>query len=133
MLVVGRWIGIEEAGSQMAHYIWVQAAGVLAYGALAALFGLITRKFALLGIIYGLVVEFGIARLPTDLNAISIRRHLMELLSSRDAFQRILDFDHSGHLIPLGALAIITAALLLAGCLIITLREYSHAEEMHKD
>src|SRR5262249_32116008 len=62
---------VPGVGSMMALFFGAQVLAVLAWGALSALLGLITRRYMVLGIVYGFVVEMGIGRIPTNINSLS--------------------------------------------------------------
>ena len=131
---VGIGLDIPDIGPMMSLYLPVQALGIAAFGSLAALLGLLTKKYIPLGILYGVVVEFGIYNLPTNLNNISIRRHLSEMLAQNATLSERLDVvAESGAALLALILLAGTALLLAAGAALFSLREYSHSEEMQKD
>lgn len=104
----------------------------LAYGALSALLGMLHRRFLVLGAVYGLVVEVGIGQIPTNINHLSINRHLRTLLANLGPFQDTYGWSAEGTLTSV--LVLTMAPVILAGlaAALFTWREYHYSEEMHK-
>ena len=132
LLLAGRIAGAEDAFSAAPIILGAQFLAVLAYGALSALLGLLHRRYLVVGAIYGLVVEVGIGQIPTNVNTLSINRHLRTILANNTRFQEI--FDWSNEKTWLSVLILIAAGFLFCGLasLMFTLMEYHHSEEMQK-
>lgn len=130
--LVGVWLGIPDAASLIALLAAVQFLAVLAFGALAALIGLITQKYLVAGIVYGFIVEFGIGRIPTNINVLSISRHLKTFLAWNSDLVSRYQWDTEGTWFSLIMVLVGTALFLLIGALLFTFKECQHAEEMQK-
>ena len=130
--LVGVWLGIPGAASLIALLAAVQFLAVLAFGALASLIGLITQKYLVAGIVYGFIVEFGIGKIPTNINVLSISRHLKTFLAWNADLALRYRWDAEGTWFSLMMVLVGTALFLLIGALLFTFKECQHAEEMQK-
>lgn len=125
LLVAVGWLrDVPEATSLAGRLLLVGAMGALVYAALGAVFGLLTRRYIVLGLIYGFLVEVGIGHIPTNINSLSMRRHQQTLLAGHAAVRDCYAWSPDGPWTA--ALILLTATLLAlaAGALIFTLREY---------
>ncbi|SPE52176.1 membrane hypothetical protein [Verrucomicrobia bacterium] len=113
-------------------FLGVQVLAVLAWSALGTLLGLVTRRFMALALVYGLIVEMGIGRIPTNINTLSLMRHLKTLLAHSPALQGVYHWSGEGVLSSLGALVLASVIFLLLAALLFTFREYHHTTEMQK-
>jgi ABC-type transport system involved in multi-copper enzyme maturation permease subunit len=105
---------------------------VLVFGALSALIGLLHRRYLVIGAIYGLVIEVGIAQIPSNINTLSMTRHLRTLLGLNPRLQELFGWSSQGALFSLMVILIATLVFLgLATCLFNWV-EYHHSEEMRK-
>lgn len=109
-----------------------QVLAVWAYSALSALFGLIHPRYMVLGIIYGLVVELGIGRIPTNINSLSMSHHLQTLLSHFASLRNLYQWSPAGSGFSLCVLVLAPILFLGLGSVLFTYREYHHGEEMQK-
>jgi ABC-type transport system involved in multi-copper enzyme maturation permease subunit len=132
LLAVGLGLGIRDAASVAALFLLIQVLAVLAYGALSALFGMVHRRFLVLGAIYGLVVEVGIGQIPTNINNLSINRHLRTLLAHIPSFKESYDWLPEGTWKSVAILLLAPVALIGIAALLFTWREYHYNEEMNK-
>ena len=130
--VVGVWLGIPDATSLIALLAAVQFLAVLAFGALASLIGLVTQKYLVAGIVYGFIVEFGIGRIPTNINVLSISRHLKTFLAWNADLAKNYGWNAEGTWFSLMMALVGTALFLLIGALLFTFKECQHADEMQK-
>ena len=130
--VVGVWLGIPGAASLIALLAAVQFLAVLAFGALASLIGLLTQKYLVAGIVYGFIVEFGIGKIPTNINVLSISRHLKTFLAWNADLARNYGWNAEGTWFSLTMALVGTALFLLIGALLFTFKECQHADEMQK-
>jgi len=119
-------------GSTMAMFLGAQFLAVLAWGALSALLGVVTRRYLLLGIGYGFVVEVGIGHIPTNINSLSLTRHLQGLLGHHPMLADMYRWEPLNVLSSGGALLLGAAVFLTLGALLFTFREYHHATEMQR-
>lgn len=129
---VGVWLGIPGAASLIALLAAVQFLAVLAFGALTSLIGLVTQKYLVAGIVYGFIVEFGIGQIPTNINVLSISRHLKTFLAWNSDLALRYRWETEGTWFSLMMVLAGTALFLLIGALIFTFKECQHAEEMQK-
>ncbi len=130
--IVGVWLGIPGAASLIALLAAVQFLAVLAFGALASLIGLLTQKYLVAGIVYGFIVEFGIGEIPTNINVLSISRHLKTFLAWNADLARNYGWNAEGTWFSLIMVLGGTALFLLIGALLFTFKECQHAEETQK-
>jgi ABC-type transport system involved in multi-copper enzyme maturation permease subunit len=124
--------GAPGAASAMALFFGAQFLAVLAWGALSALLGLVTRRYILLGILYGFVVEIGLGRIPTNINTLSLTRHLQGLLGHNVLLNQLYEWAPQSGWVSVGALLLATVLFLGAGAALFTFREYHHVTEMQK-
>ena len=85
-----------------------------------------------LAIFYGMIVEMGIGRIPTNINTLSLMRHLKTLLAHNPALQQIYDWPTKAPLVPIGALLFASLLFLILAALLFTFKEYHHTAEMQK-
>jgi ABC-type transport system involved in multi-copper enzyme maturation permease subunit len=113
-------------------FLVAQFLAVLAWSALGTLLGLISKKYMALALVYGLIVEMGIGRIPTNINTLSLMRHLKTLLAHNSALQSIYEWPASG--VPLAIIALLFAPVLFLAlsAVMFTLAEYHHNAEMQK-
>lgn len=64
-------------------FVAAGALGVLAYGSLFALLGLLTRRGLILGIVYGFVSELILANIPAVVRQLTLMHHLRSVALSR--------------------------------------------------
>lgn len=130
---VGLVLGVSDLGTLMPRMIVVQALAVMAYGALSGVFGLLTQKYMILGVVYGFIVEFGIGQIPTNINVLSLNHHLQSLLARDESLKRIYDWTAESASSGLSMVFVGTTLLFLViGTLLFNFREYHHADEMQK-
>jgi hypothetical protein len=123
---------IPGLGALLPLFLAAQFLAVPAWSALGAFFGLVSKRHMALAIVYGLIVEMGIGRIPTNINTLSLMRHLKTLLAHNDALNHIYDWPGTG--VPFSIGALILAAFIFAGlaAVLFTFREYQHTAEMQK-
>jgi hypothetical protein len=90
-----------------------QLLAVPAWSALGTFLGQLTNRYMAIALLYGGIVEMGIGRIPTNINTLSLMRHLKTLLSHNGALQSIYDWPGEG--IWLSICALVIAALLFLG------------------
>ncbi len=113
-------------------FLGVQFLAVPAWSALGALLGLATQRYMAVAIVYGLIVEMGIGRIPTNINTLSLMRHLKTLLAHNAALQDIYAWPSVGAPAAVGALVFAALLFLFLAATLFTLREYHHTAEMQK-
>ncbi len=123
---------IPGLGVLLPMVLAVQLLAVLAWSALGTFFGLVTKRYIALTLLYGLIVEMGIGRIPTNINALSLMRHLKTLLAHNPALQTIYEWSGTGVPFSVGALLLATGLFLSLAALLFTFIEYHHTAEMQK-
>ena len=103
-----------------------QFLAVLAWSALGLFLGQVTKRYLPLALVYGLIVELGIGDIPTNINTLSLMRHLKTLLSHDQALQSLYQWTGTGFLLPVAALLLGAALFLGLAALLFTFRE-NHA------
>lgn len=132
LFVAGGQRQIPGLGGLLPLFLATQFLAVFAWSALGVFLGLVARRYIALALVYGLIVEMGIGRIPTNINALSLMRHLKTLLAHNPAVQQIYEWPAKGIPVSVGALVLATGIFLGLGVLLFTFREYHHNTEMQK-
>jgi hypothetical protein len=132
LLGAGALREIPALGSLLPLFLAAQFLAVLAWSALGLFLGQITKRYLPLALVYGLIVELGIGDIPTNINTLSLMRHLKTLLSHNSALQSLYEWTGTGVLLPVGALLLAAALFVSLAALLFTFREYHAAAEMQK-
>jgi hypothetical protein len=109
-----------------------QIMAVPAWSGLGILLGQLTKRYMPLALVYGFIVEMGIGRIPSNINTLSLMRHLKSLLAHHSGVQDIYKWTPEAPWIPLGALVLAAAVFVAAAALLFTYREYHQTAEMQK-
>jgi hypothetical protein len=128
----GRLREVPGLGALLPLFLAVQFLAVPAWSALGLMLGQITRRYLALALVYGLVVELGIGSIPTNINSLSLMRHLETLLSRNAALESIFQWTPDGALFAAGMLVLAAGVFLSAAALLFTFLEYHAGTEMHK-
>jgi hypothetical protein len=123
---------IPALGSLLPLFLGTQFLAVLAWSALGIFFGQVTKRYMALMLLYGLIVEMGIGRIPTNINTLSLITHLKTLLSHNAAVQSVYDWTSKGVPLSVTALMLATGVFLTLAALLFTFLEYHHTTEMQK-
>lgn len=132
LFAVGAWRQIPDLASLAPLFVAVQLLAVPAWSALGILLGQVTKRYMATALIYGAVVEIGIGRLPTNINALSIMRHLKTLLSHNEALQSVFDWPMDQPWVSVCALIVAPILFLTAAAALFSFMEYLPASEMQK-
>jgi ABC-type transport system involved in multi-copper enzyme maturation permease subunit len=132
LVLVGGVSGVDGTLKLGGLLLGIQGIAVLVFGALSALLGLIHRRYMVLGAVYGLVVEVGIGQIPTNINTLSITRHLRTLLANNAHLAQQFDWSAQGTLSSLLIVGLATAIFLVLAAVLFSWVEYHHSEEMQK-
>ena len=132
LMAVGSVRKMPEIGSLTALFLAVQFLAVPAWSALGLLLGQITKRYLPLALVYGLVVELGIGDIPTNINTLSLMRHLKALLSYNRELQSLYEWTGTGVWLPVGALLLASVLFVTLASLLFTFREYHANTEMQK-
>jgi hypothetical protein len=132
LFAAGNFRQIPSLGTLLPLFLAVQFLAVFAWCALGAFLGQITNRYMAMGLVYGFIVEMGIGRIPTNINTLSIIRHLKTLLAHDSGLHNIYQWSSSGIALSLGA--VILAAVLFLGLalMLFSIKEYHHSAEMQK-
>jgi len=128
----GRQRGIPSLGALLPLFLAAQFLAVLAWSALGVFLGQVTKRYLALALLYGLVVELGIGAIPTNINSLSMMRHLQTLLSHNGDLQSLFQWTGVGVVFPVGMLLLATALFLGVAAFLFTFLESHPAEEMRK-
>ena len=132
LFIAGGLRQIPALGALLPLFLAAQFLAVLAWSALGVLLGQVSKRYMALALLYGFIVEMGIGRIPTNINSLSLMRHLKTLLSPNPALQAIYDWTSNGLVLSVGALALATALFVALAALLFTFKEYHHTAEMQK-
>jgi hypothetical protein len=128
----GRLREIPSLGSLIPLFLAAQFLAVPAWSALGVVLGQVSKRYLALALLYGLVVELGIGAIPTNINSLSLMRHLQTLLSLNTDLQSLFQWTGAGVLFPEAMLLLATALFLGVAALLFTFLESHPAEEMRK-
>jgi ABC-type transport system involved in multi-copper enzyme maturation permease subunit len=123
---------VEPLGHLLLLLLGVQVLVVPAWSALGLLLGQLTTRYMIAALIYGAVVEMGIGRIPTNINNLSIIRHLQTLLTHNAELNKIYSWPADGMITAICALPVATVFFLSIAALLFSFIEYHHAAEMQK-
>jgi hypothetical protein len=132
VFATGQLRQVPDLGSLFPLFLAAQVLAVPAWAALGALLGQISQRYLAMAIVYGFIVEMGIGRIPTNINTLSLLRHLKSLLSRNPALQAIYDWPARGVPLSLAAPIVATLLFLSLAALLFTVKEYHHTAEMQK-
>lgn len=132
LFAAGALKAIPDLGSLLPLFFGAQFLAILAWGALGLFLGLVSKKYMALALVYGSIVEMGIGRIPTNINTLSLMRHLKTLLGHNPALENIYAWPAIGFLGPVGALLIGALLFLILALLMFSYKEYHHTTEMQK-
>ena len=124
--------GISGVGSVAALFLGAQFLAVLAFGALSALFGLLHKRYLVLGTIYGIVVEVGISQIPTNINSLAITRHLKTILANSAVLQEFFTWSSADTRFSVIALLVVTVIYVGVATVFFSFKEFHHSEDMQK-
>jgi ABC-type transport system involved in multi-copper enzyme maturation permease subunit len=129
---VGHWREVPSLRTLVPLFLATQFLAVLAWSALGVFLGQITKRYLAVALVYGLVVELGIGAIPTNINSLSLMRHLQTLLSNNRGLQTLFQWGDAATIFPAGMLLLAAALFLTIASLLFTFLEYHAAEEMRK-
>jgi hypothetical protein len=113
-------------------FLATQFLATLAWSALGTLLGLVNRRFMAIALLYGFVVEMGIGRIPTNINSLSMMRHLKSLLARNSILQDMFEWPTRSVPFSISALLLAAGVFLALALLLFTFKEYHPTTEMQK-
>jgi hypothetical protein len=123
---------IPNLGTLLPLFLAIQFLAVFTWSALGALLGLVSKRYMAIALLYGFIVEMGIGRIPTNVNTLSMIRHLKSLLAHNAALQEVYEWPMRGIPFSLAALAFGTVVFVSLAACMFTFKEYHHTAEMQK-
>jgi hypothetical protein len=132
IFLVGYLRQIPNLGSLLPLFLAAQFLAVFAWSALGVFLGLLAKRYMALALLYGLIVEMGIGRIPTNINTLSLVRHLKTLLSHNTVLQSIYEWPSQNLALSLASLVFGAVLFTTLAALLFTFREYHHTAEMQK-
>jgi ABC-type transport system involved in multi-copper enzyme maturation permease subunit len=132
LFAVGHLRHVPALLSLLPLFLAAQFLAVLAWGALGVFLGQVAKRYMGVALIYGFIVELGIGSIPTNINTLSVMRHLKTLLSHNPTLQGLYEWTATGLPLAIGALALATVLFVALAALLFTFREYHHTAEMQK-
>ncbi len=132
LFVAGSLRQMPALGSLLPLFLAAQILAVPAWSALGLFLGQVTKRYLAVALLYGLIVEMGIGRIPTNINTLSLVRHLKTLLAHNPALHTLYDWNGTGVLLSIGALVFAAGLFLTLAALLFTFREYHQTAEMQK-
>ena len=132
LFTAGQLRGMPSLGALLPLFLAAQFLAVFAWSGLGIFLGQITQRYVAMAIVYGAIVEMGIGRIPTNINTLSLTKHLKTLLAHHPALQSTYEWTSTG--VPLSVSALILAPVIFVGlaALLFTFLEYHHTAEMQK-
>lgn len=132
LFIAGAFCGVPGLLHLAPLLLGVQVLAVFTWSGLGILFGQITKRYLALAVLYGVVVELGIGRIPTNINNLSLMRHLKSLLAHNPAVQRVFEWPIENVALSITALSGGAILFVTASALLFTFIEYHRNTEMQK-
>lgn len=133
LIFAAGWVRqIPGLGGLLPLFLAAQLLAVAAWSALGTLLGQFTNRYMAIGLVYGAIVEMGIGRIPTNINVISVMRHLKTLLSHNEALQGIYNWPADGTTLSVCALIVAPILFMSVAAALFSFLEYLPASEMQK-
>ncbi len=122
------YLGVENGLETCGWLLGIQLVMIPAYMAISVVLGLVSKRYVMLGVLYGFIVEMGIGQIPSNINTISVSRHFQSLLGYFSDLETGLDLPGWG--VPGAVLAVVTINLLAlgVGMLLFSLKEFQEDE-----
>jgi ABC-2 family transporter protein len=132
LFAAGAASGVPALGSLLPLVLAVQVLAVPAWSGLGLLLGQLTTRYMAAALLYGAIVELGIGRIPTNINVLSIVRHLQTLLAENAAVRGFYDWPSDKMGTAIGALILASVIFVGLSAFLFSMVEYHHASEMQK-
>jgi len=132
LFAVGWLQDMQDLGPVLLLLLGAQFLAVFAWSALGVLLGLIAKRYIALALVYGLIVERGIGNIPTNINSLSLTRHLKSLLALTASPPTIYDWPGQSPWLAAGALVLAAVVFLGIAVGLFTFLEYHHTSDAQK-
>ncbi|HEY3914501.1 MAG TPA: ABC transporter permease subunit [Verrucomicrobiae bacterium] len=123
---------IPSLGKLLPLFLGVQILAIPAWSGLGVLLGQITTRYMAAGLIYGAVVEMGIGQIPTNINTLSLLRHIETLLSQNGALQEVFNWEAGPTWVAILALLLAPVIFVGVAAALFSFIEYHATAEMQK-
>lgn len=124
LTLCGVALKVDGALSMGLWLIGTQTLIIPAFAAVSVLLGLISKRYLLLGILYGCIVETGFGQIPTNINVLSLSRHFHGLMGKCSAIGTTVPLPAWGVPGSLLAIALIGGVALAASMVLFSEREF---------
>ena len=115
--------GVDGLGALLPIFLVTQFLALMAWGALCGMIGMAHHRYIVVGIVYGLLVEIGIANIPTNIANIALSHHIHTLLSHHGPLGLMFGWSTEGRVMSIACLGVGTLLFLGIGALLFTLSE----------
>jgi len=132
LFATGQLRQVPALGALLPVFLAAQFLAVSAWSALGVFLGQISNRYIVLALVYGAIVELGIGRIPTNINSLSLLRHLQTLLAHDPALQNLHLWPGTNVPLAVGALLLAPVIFLSLATLLFTFREYHPTAELQK-
>lgn len=127
---VGIYRGAPAIGTAVPLLLLAQVAVIVVFSAFGFLCAMLTSRYVIVGLVYGGIIEVGIGNVPTQMNRLSMIRHVRDLL---EPVFRLGDIPAAamerapqpGIAATLGMLLLVAAVMLAATAAVFSLKELS--------
>tara|TARA_B100001964_G_scaffold159799_1_gene175458 strand:- start:79 stop:762 length:684 start_codon:yes stop_codon:yes gene_type:complete len=115
--------GVDGLGELLPVFLVTQFLALMAWGALCGMLGMAHQRYIVVGVVYGLLVEIGIANIPTNIANIALSHHIHTMLAHHSPLGLVFGWSTEGRVMSIACLGIGTLLFLGIGALLFTLRE----------
>ncbi len=115
--------GVPRVAELLPLFLITQFLALMAWSALCGMIGMAHQRYIVVGIVYGLLVEIGIANIPTNIANIALSHHIHTLLAHHGPLA--MAFSWSTEELGTAILCLIVGTLMFLGlgALLFTVRE----------
>ncbi len=124
LYVAGTQQNVADLWPMLPHLLLAQVLVIGGFSALGFLFGALTTRYFVLGVVYGLVVEIGVGQIPTQISRLSMTHHVLAMLSPLVPGVRGTHAPES-YWVAVGAFVLFMIIALGGAMAVFSLREFS--------
>ncbi|MBL68733.1 MAG: hypothetical protein CMO74_09855 [Verrucomicrobiales bacterium] len=128
LFAVGALRGVPGLSELLPVFLVAQFLALMAWGALCGMLGMAHHRYIVVGIVYGLVVEIGIANIPTNIANLALSHHLYTLLAHHGPLAMVFRWSTEGTGTAIICLLGGTVFFLALGAVFFTVRELMPAQ-----